>query len=60
MTGLVVVLIVVVIEVLKRIGLAIPVVTQYEMGVQFRFGRLSARRARAMPSSFPSLTSSPR
>jgi regulator of protease activity HflC (stomatin/prohibitin superfamily) len=40
MTGLSVVLVVVVIVVLIGLGMAIHVVTQYEMGVQFRFGRV--------------------
>jgi membrane protease subunit (stomatin/prohibitin family) len=40
MTGLIVVLVVVGILVLVALGLAIHVVTQYEMGVQFRFGRV--------------------
>jgi regulator of protease activity HflC (stomatin/prohibitin superfamily) len=40
MTGLIVVLVIVVIVVLIILGMAIHVVTQYEMGVQFRFGRV--------------------
>jgi regulator of protease activity HflC (stomatin/prohibitin superfamily) len=40
MTGLVVFLVIVVLVILIVLGMALHVVTQYEMGVQFRFGRV--------------------
>jgi regulator of protease activity HflC (stomatin/prohibitin superfamily) len=40
MTGFVVVLVLVIVLVLIGLGLALHIVTQYEMGVQFRFGRV--------------------
>jgi regulator of protease activity HflC (stomatin/prohibitin superfamily) len=53
MTGVIVVVVIVVILVLIALGLAVHVVAQYEMGVQFRFGRVVGTKSPGLAFIIP-------